>query len=130
LQKFPQGVRSGGAVELPFTNQFLGHSDLNRLFRQGRFLVANELALVLGARWLGRGWKRMRPVQIPLLQDTHQAAGQNIQRQAARKGKTTNITEKVSGMIFIICACCGSVVVIGVIFDTRYIVMPTSTGRT
>jgi len=42
---------------------------------QERFLAANELTLVLGARWLGRGGKGMRPVQVPLLDDTHKAAG-------------------------------------------------------
>src|SRR5215469_12342722 len=45
-------------------------------------------------------------------------------------GKITNMTEKVMGMSFIIWACWGSVTVIGVIFDTRYMVTPTSTGRT
>src|SRR5208337_5015423 len=39
------------------------------------------------ARELCRGGERMSPVEIPLLQDAHQTAGQNIQRQAARKRK-------------------------------------------
>ena len=44
-------------------------------------------------------------------------------------GKTTNITANEIGMSFIICCCCGSVEVIGVIFETRYIVTPTTTGK-
>src|SRR5271157_29037 len=42
-------------------------------------------SLFLGADGLDRSRKRVRPVQVPLLQDTHQAAGENIQRQAAGK---------------------------------------------
>jgi len=36
-------------------------------------------------------------------------------------GKIMNIPANESGMNFIIICCCGSVVVIGVIFDTKYI---------
>src|SRR5208282_2883402 len=43
--------------------------------------------LLLGADGFDRGRKRVRPVQVPLLQETHQAAGENVHRQAAGKGK-------------------------------------------
>ena len=39
------------------------------------------------------------------------------------------MADMLMGRNFIICACCGSVVVIGVIFDTKYMEMPTVTGR-
>src|SRR5271167_928116 len=44
-------------------------------------------------------------------------------------GKTMKLPANMIGMIFIICACCGSDVVIGVIFETRYIDTPTTTGK-
>ena len=40
-----------------------------------------------------------------------------------------NSPAMVTGMIFIIICCCGSVVVIGVIFDTRYIERPMVIGK-
>src|SRR5215472_13377405 len=80
----------------------------------------------VGLAGAGSGWVRFRyhcwTIPTRLLVKIYNA-------KPLENGKTTNITEKVSGIIFIIWACCGSVVVIGVILETRYIVTPTSTGR-
>src|SRR5580700_4506862 len=45
-------------------------------------------------------------------------------------GKIMKLPANMIGMIFIICCCCGSPAVIGVIFETRYIETPTTTGKT
>src|SRR5271167_3981914 len=45
-------------------------------------------------------------------------------------GEIIKIPAMVTGMIFIIICCCGSVLVIGVILDTRYIESPIITGST
>ena len=44
-------------------------------------------------------------------------------------GEMMKIPAIVIGMIFIIICCCGSVDVIGVIFDTRYIDNPIAIGN-
>jgi len=64
----------------------------------------------------GSGWVRFRyhccRIPTKLLVRIYNA-------RPLENGKTTNMTAKLIGMIFIICACCGSVVVIGVIFESR-----------
>src|ERR1700720_3409536 len=45
-------------------------------------------------------------------------------------GEIMKMPAIVTGMIFIIICCCGSVEVIGVIFDTRYIDNPMTIGST
>ena len=45
-------------------------------------------------------------------------------------GEIMKIPAMVTGMIFIIICCCGSVDVIGVIFETRYIDKPMTIGNT
>src|ERR1700720_669037 len=44
-------------------------------------------------------------------------------------GEIMNSPAMVTGMIFIIICCCGSVVVMGVIFDTKYIERPIVIGK-
>ena len=45
-------------------------------------------------------------------------------------GEIMKIPAMVMGMIFIIICCCGSVEVMGVILDTRYIDKPITIGKT
>ena len=45
-------------------------------------------------------------------------------------GEIMKIPAIVIGMIFIMVCCCGSVVVIGVIFETKYIDRPMMIGKT
>src|ERR1700688_1873478 len=45
-------------------------------------------------------------------------------------GEIMKIPAMVTGMIFIIICCCGSVEVMGVILETRYMERPIMTGKT
>jgi len=72
----------------------------------------------------------MRSIQPPLLQNAHQAAGQNIHRETAGDREIMKMPAMVTGMIFIIICCCGSVEVIGVIFETKYMESHMTIGKT
>src|SRR5262249_28468612 len=71
------------------------------------------------------GWARFRyhcwPMPTRLLVRMYTARPLEI-------GKSTNIRAKEMGMNFIIICCCGSVVVMGVILETRYMEAPITTG--
>src|SRR5581483_1375891 len=127
FQKAPQRFGRGLAVQSAVLKQFMGHcapgrgtSSAHKYKLAQPFLPRAALAGAAG------GWLRFRyhcctmPTRLLVRMYTASPLGYGI---------TTNIAAIPMGITFIIICCCGSVVVIGVIFVAKYMDSPISTGR-
>src|SRR6516162_11318835 len=94
FEKLAKSRGSAFAVQFSVVYEIFAHETPARPVWASTLSAAR---LLLCARGFDRGGKRVSPVQVPLLQNTYQAASENIQRQAARERKNNKHDGKGDG---------------------------------
>src|ERR1700730_11551450 len=128
FQELPERIGGSLSVELAILDRFLRHESSNEgtlRLRDECFYDFLPRAGLAGAAATGCVRFSHTCCKIPtrLLVRIYTARPLEI-------GEIMKIPAMVMGMIFIIICCCGSVAVIGVIFETRYIESPMMIGST